>query len=573
MAATAQIKAVITADDRASQTISKFGSTSAAAFGAIAGIASSVTAKAIDSVTQSIGDAVKRVDILNNSNRVFANMGFQANDVKASMDTLKNSILGLPTPLDKAVSGMQMIASSTGDIKLAQGIFSALNDAVIGFGGTAEDVSGATLQLSQAFSNGRIDAQTWNSMMQNNLGPTLNSMAKQMGITTGQLKEGLSDGTISVKTFQDQLINLDKNGGGGLQSLQKIAHDATSGIGTGMENAKTAMVRGIADIVQAIGASNISGAITALGNAAETLFKSIAKLVTFLEQHPIITATVLGALGSIILTTLVPAFIAWAVSATSAAIATVAATWPILAIGAAIGAVAYLVVTHWDTIRNAFNAAVGWIAERMNYMKDHFWEIIGFILGFFATLPIKIPLLVAEAIFAAVRFLMSVNWSAVLSSIGRAFEGVWNWVKNAAIDAFNYMKNINWGQLLTNVGKGVGNAIIGLLEGAINGALSGIPGNPKVKLPRFAKGVRNFSGGMAVVGEQGAEIVQLPGGSNVIPNDKLSGLGGSTNINISINSVYSAGTELEKRKFANDILNALRDVANSKNMTLGDLIT
>jgi hypothetical protein len=33
----------------------------------------------------------------------------------------------------------------------------------------------------------------------------------------------------------------------------------------------------------------------------------------------------------------------------------------------------------------------------------------------------------------------------------------------------------------------------------------------------FAKGVRNFSGGTALVGETGAELVQLPRGSNVIP--------------------------------------------------------
>lgn len=37
-------------------------------------------------------------------------------------------------------------------------------------------------------------------------------------------------------------------------------------------------------------------------------------------------------------------------------------------------------------------------------------------------------------------------------------------------------------------------------------------------LPGFAGGVRNFSGGLAVVGERGPELVDLPGGSSVYPN-------------------------------------------------------
>lgn len=38
------------------------------------------------------------------------------------------------------------------------------------------------------------------------------------------------------------------------------------------------------------------------------------------------------------------------------------------------------------------------------------------------------------------------------------------------------------------------------------------------RVPGFAEGVKNFSGGMAVVGEKGPELVNLPRGSNVLPN-------------------------------------------------------
>lgn len=44
------------------------------------------------------------------------------------------------------------------------------------------------------------------------------------------------------------------------------------------------------------------------------------------------------------------------------------------------------------------------------------------------------------------------------------------------------------------------------------------------KLPGFATGVQNFKGGMAIVGERGPEIVNLPQGSDVIPNHKTKGM-------------------------------------------------
>jgi len=43
------------------------------------------------------------------------------------------------------------------------------------------------------------------------------------------------------------------------------------------------------------------------------------------------------------------------------------------------------------------------------------------------------------------------------------------------------------------------------------------------KIPGFADGVNNFSGGFALVGERGPELVRLPGGSDVIPNGSFGG--------------------------------------------------
>lgn len=252
------------------------------------GLAIKGVSAAVDMVGSSVSSAVSRIDTLNNSQRVFQNMGFSAKDSKAMMDNLSKSIQGLPTTLDSAVQGVQLLASSTGDIGKSQEIFAALNNGILGFGGTTEQVQNAITQLSQAFSNGKVDAETWNSMIDSGLGPALGKLAEIMGMTTGQLKSGLSDGSVSVEKFQNALIDLNKNGGGGMASLQQIAKDATSGIGTSIELMKTSVVRGVAEVikgfdgfVKGVTGMGLADIFAGIGRAMENGLKAV---VPFLEN-------------------------------------------------------------------------------------------------------------------------------------------------------------------------------------------------------------------------------------------------------------------------------------------------
>ena len=214
---------------------------------------SRMTSSAINTISQSIDGAISRVDTLDNANRVFENMGFSANDTKVMMDNLNDSITGLPTTLDGAIGNIQKLTSATQDIHGSEQIFSALNNAVLGFGGSASDVDSVVNMFSRSLARGQVMGDEWNTMF-DQMAPVLNALADEMGYTVDELRSGLSDGTIEVDTFTDALLTMNEEGGGGLASLEQIAQDSTKGISTSMANAKTAITRGVATIFQNLNA-------------------------------------------------------------------------------------------------------------------------------------------------------------------------------------------------------------------------------------------------------------------------------------------------------------------------------
>ncbi|MCI3860135.1 tape measure protein [Lactococcus garvieae] len=261
----------------ANSSISGFSTSAAAKLGAVSGVVQSMTTKAIGAVTTSIEGGINRFDTLNNSALVFKNMGVDADVARKSMDKLKDSVEGLPTALDSAVANTQLLtASMDGDMSKSVDVYRAMNDAILGFGGSAAQVDNAVVQLSQSFSNGKVDAQTWNSMINSGMGPVLNALAKQMGVTTGELKSGLSEGKISVDEFQKSLIELDKNGGGGIASLQQIVKDGTKGIRTNIDNTKNALNKMGVKFLEAIGGDRINKVFEKLRDGIGTLGDTLA---------------------------------------------------------------------------------------------------------------------------------------------------------------------------------------------------------------------------------------------------------------------------------------------------------
>ena len=110
----------------------------------------------------------------------------------------------------------------------------------------------------------------------------------------------------------------------------------------------------------------------------------------------------------------------------------------------------------------------------------------------------------------------------------------------------NQLKPYLIAEAVANTAVGVTKAFSqGGIFGFVTGALVAAAGAIQVatiRAQKFAKGVRDFAGGLAIVGERGPELVNLPRGSDVFSNeDSRQILAGAGSINIDLRgSVFSS---------------------------------
>lgn len=360
--------------------VAKVGLAAVAAAAVTAGVA----------ITRNIGNAVRRVDTLNNANRTFENMGFQTQQVDQAMEDLVESVTGLPTPLDSAVRGMQSLSATYGDVGQGQRVFTALNNAILGFGGTAAEVDNAIQQISQLPMDGPLDAQTWNSLRNSGLTPVLVAMSKEMGLSINEMKKDFGEGELTVRDFTETLARMDKEGGGGLKSLEQIARDATSGIGTGWTNMQIAITKGVAEIIKSIGSENISSAISSVGQAFQTGLTAVADTIQWLEKYQGAIKQVAGVITALLLPAIVRFTALQAVAGVQALIAgaRIAAGW-LLALGpvgliiAAVAAAATLIIANWDSIKKVAETVFKAISDFAGNAVDFVTDVWGNIADFF----------------------------------------------------------------------------------------------------------------------------------------------------------------------------------------------
>ncbi|MGN8855155.1 tape measure protein [Catenibacterium mitsuokai] len=229
-------------------------------------------------ILSNVDAAIKRVDTLSNYSRVMSNLGAGSVQANASIQKLSNKLIGLPTTLDDASGAVQRFTSVNSNISRSTDMFLALNNAILAGGASSEIQKSALEQLSQSYAKGKPDMFEWRSAM-TAMPAQMKQVAEAMGfVNASALGESLRNGTVSMDQFMDTIMKLNTQGINGYQSFEEQARNATGGIATSIANMRTAIVRGMSDVMNTIGQSNIAGFFT---NIAKAINSCIPYVVAF----------------------------------------------------------------------------------------------------------------------------------------------------------------------------------------------------------------------------------------------------------------------------------------------------
>lgn len=238
-------------------------------------------------VSSSTGDAIDRFDQLNAFPRVMKSLGVSTDKSEKAVNTLSEKLKGLPTTLNQATASVSRFVATNGDVEKSTEMFLAVNNAIIAGNAPIENQQHALEQLTQAYSKGKPDMMEWRTLLTAMPGQ-LKQVAKAMGyVDTNELHDALIQGTASMDEFMETIMRLNTEGGEGFVSFEQQAKNAVGGIKTSITNMKTAIARGVANIVDSLDKGlkeggfegGIAGLIGNVGSAFEKTLSGVGKFL------------------------------------------------------------------------------------------------------------------------------------------------------------------------------------------------------------------------------------------------------------------------------------------------------
>ena len=695
-AATAQIKAVITAEDRASATLQKFGNTVQAqegkakkSFSGIAASASALVGTAVvfqqikkftvdaitafadfesnlgllQSVTESTNSQLQTMkDLAITLGNDLTLPGVSAADAALAMIELGKAGLGVNDVIGAAKGVLQgakagnidfsksalLVATSLQAFKLrgdkatkVADLFAAAANA------SAVEVEDVGLALQQTASSAHqlgvpldatvaLIAELGNQGIRgSDAGTSLKTMFQRLVPHTKKAKEAMKElgidmfdvngKFIGIRPAIDKLSKATKGlsqeqkqqalyaifGSDAIRAANIITAEGTKGFD---KMTKAVNREGAAADLAASRNRGIKGSLDALKSSFETiqlkvgefLSKALKPLVDILSKN--LSAVLIG---------VAVAFGALAIALIALNIPLLISVAAFLAIPVVLGLIATGLVilqqkfgfltTIWTAIKNAATPVVEWFKVNLLPTLEKLWKIVGeqlkkawddlktsFESMMTSLKPIMPQLKVLGIILAIVVLAPLVILIATIVTLIATFIAV-GVVIARVIGWFSKLQAKFW-EAMAKIEKAVEpirEAIIAPFRAAFNWILKTIdkvteklgslsPGNITDKVVSWASGgllgenatgTGFFGGGMSLVGEQGPEVVSMPRGSKVIPNNSLNKVSGQpAQINITVQAGAFVGSPQDARRFANEILTALKDVASMQGTNLEQLM-
>ena len=247
-----------------------FSTAFAAKIGAVSAITERVISGGINMIRNQLSDAVVRADTLERFPKVMEQMGYSADVAGDTIKKLMKGVEQVPTPLNEVVSGTQRLVAVTHDVDKASDWVMAMSNAMLSNGASAERASDATEQFMQVVQRGKPMGQDWLTIMEVAPG-VMEELAHHLGYASaalgGDMYTALQKGELSMEDFMAALVDMDQNGTESMAALSEVAKTATGGIETAITTMKQSISNALVEIIQEIGAENITAFIARVKDA------------------------------------------------------------------------------------------------------------------------------------------------------------------------------------------------------------------------------------------------------------------------------------------------------------------
>lgn len=610
--ATANIKAVITADDRASKVISGVGH-GIGTLGKVAGIAAVTGIAALGAgAVLAVNAFMEQEKVMKQTEAVIKSTGGAAGISASEISTMAASLQKVTTFGDEAIqSGQNLLLTFT---NIGKDIFPEATETMLDMSeALGQDVKSSAIQLGKALQD-PILGVTALRRVGINFSEDQQDVIKNL-VNTGRTAEAQK---LILKELQVEFggsaVAARETLGGSLKALQNSFGDLMELFGGAIAKVLNPLIKKFDEWTESMG--GVEGIFDSLKNSWRLLTTGDFNggIFGLTEDHPFIIALLtLHDILNTLWNEILQPFIGWVqqnipkvmeaarlafeflrpaleelwTAVQNELFPALKQLWRdvleplipvlgVLLVASIYGAIAALriivgvasfVITAFSNVVRFFtvdipNAIKGLIDFFMT-LPERIGYVIGFIVGRFYSLAfVEVP----NAIFAIINFFSQLParlpgiiaglWGAVSGAFNGFRDNSNNWAKNLIDGIINWFQKLpeRIAGIINSIGDRIRNGIGSGFQAAISGRAEGGPVTAKTPY---------------IVGEKGPELFVPNGGGTIIPNNKT---GGGGNVTVNINVGLMTGSAIERREAAMKMFEDLKVIAGQRGQSVSQMI-